>query len=266
MSEEKDLVLYGQSGSAAVLRMNRPDKRNSFSRGLVAGLTEGMRRARDDAAARCVILTGEGPAFCAGMDLAELREALDRPTTRETLEEDAHRLLELFEMMTRMAKPIIAAVNGPAVAGGAGLMTACDLVVARAGAKIGYPEVKRGLVAALVMTFLVRQVGERTAKYLLLTGELITAEEAQRLGLVNEVVPADRLMPRALELADILAQSGPESLGTTKEFLNELLGAADSSRLNRAAELSATIRLTGECREGLAAFFEGRRPSWQPKV
>src|SRR5215469_7749947 len=208
MSEE--LVRYESHGPAVVLTLNRPDRRNALSRNLIAALTEAFGRARDDAAARCVILTGAGNSFCAGMDLAELQESLSAAppssTTRRGGEEggvwdDALRLAKLYDLIYTLPKPAIAAVNGAAVAGGAGLVSVCDLAVAVPGAKFGYPEVRRGLVAAMVMPHLLRHVGERTARYLLLTGELIDAAEAVRTGLINTVAPAEQLLPRALAWA-----------------------------------------------------------------
>src|SRR5262245_20686739 len=172
------LALYTLKPPAAVITLNRPDRRNALSRGLIAALTDAVLRARDDAAARCLILTGAGSSFCAGMDLAELAESLAQPgdPSASPVWDDALRLAKLYDLIYRLPKPSIAAVNGAAVAGGAGLMTVCDLAVAAPEARFGYPEVRRGLVAAMVMVHLLRHVGERTARYLLLTGELIAAE------------------------------------------------------------------------------------------
>src|SRR5437879_6306906 len=187
-----DLVQYTSRGPAALVTMNRPDRRNALSRALIAALTDAFRRAADDPAARCVILTGAGPAFCAGMDLDELRGTLGDQANM--VWDDAAKLAALYELIYTLPKPTIAAVNGAAVAGGAGLVTVCDLAIAVPGAKFGYPEVRRGLVAAMVMPHLLRHVGERAARQLMLTGDLIDAAEALRTGLVNEVSsPADRL-------------------------------------------------------------------------
>src|SRR5215831_2385430 len=192
-----DLVLYERRAPAAVLTLNRPDKRNALSRGLITALADAFARAREDPAARCVILTGAGPVFCAGMDLAELAESLHEPAESSPVWEDALRLARLYDLIYTLPKPTIAAVNGPAVAGGAGLVTVCDLAVAVPEAKFGYPEVRRGLVAAMVMPHLLRHVGERTARYLLLTGELIDAAEACRTGLINALAAPEQLLPTA---------------------------------------------------------------------
>ena len=213
------LVRYSIDGPAAVLTIDRAAKRNALSRALIAELTATVQRALADSAARCLILTGAGPTFCAGMDLGELAETLSDSVQPEVIWEDATKLAALFDLISTSAKPTIAAVNGPAVAGGAGLVSVCDLAIAVPAAKFGYPEVRRGLVAALVMPPLLRHVGERLARYLLLTGELIDADTAAAAGLINRVVPEDALLSEAMVLARAIAQGGPEALATTKALL-----------------------------------------------
>src|SRR3954452_5048414 len=211
-----DLILYEPRPPAVLLTLNRPDKRNALSRGLIAALTAAFERARDDPTARCVLLTGAGPAFCAGMDLAELSESID--AERDVVWADALNLSRLYDLIYTLPKPTVAVVNGPAVAGGAGLVSVCDLAVASPAAKFGYPEVRRGLVAAMVMPHLLRHVGERTARWLLLTGELIDAAEAQRAGLITAVVRAEELLPTADGWARSRAEGGPLALATTKDL------------------------------------------------
>jgi methylglutaconyl-CoA hydratase len=259
------VVGYEARPPAAVLTLNRPDRRNAISRSLIAGLTEAFQRARDDAAARCVILTGAGSAFCAGMDLAELQESLDQPPAGagSPVWDDAVRLASLYDLIYTFPKPTVAAVNGAAVAGGAGFVTVCDLAVAAPEARFGYPEVRRGLVAAMVMPHLLRHVGERAARWLLLTGELIDAEEAWRVGLINGVAPAGELLPRALTWARHLAEGGPRALGLTKELLHRF--SHQALALEEAAKASAAPRLTEECRQGLQAFFAKQPAPWAPR-
>src|SRR5206468_3150255 len=220
------LINYRIQDSAAVLTLNRSDKRNALSRALIEAIGDAFERARNDSAVRCVILAAAGPVFCAGMDLAELQQSLDRvgaagkPAPSDAdIWDDAFRLANVYDLIYTLPKPTIAVVQGAAVAGGAGLVSVCDLAVAAPEAKFGYPEVRRGLVAAMVMPHLLRHVGERAARWLLLTGELIAADEAQRLGLVNEVVAADLLLPTAETWAGYLAQGGPKALTTTKDLL-----------------------------------------------
>jgi methylglutaconyl-CoA hydratase len=261
MSDE--LVRYESRKPAVVLTLNRPDRRNALSRDLIAALTDAFGRARDDAAVRCVILTGTGNAFCAGMDLAELQESLTVGKGQQApVWDDALRLAKLYDLIYTLPKPTIAAVNGAAVAGGAGLVSACDLAVAVPEARFGYPEVRRGLVAAMVMPHLLRHVGERMARYLLLTGELIDAEEACRIGFINAVAPAEQLLTRALALAHSLAEGGPNALARTKELLQ--LFSRQAVGLEEAAKASAAPRLGEECKQGLEAFFNKRPAPWAP--
>ena len=262
MSDE--LVLYERRPPAAVLTLNRPDRRNALSRPLIAALADAFGRAADDPAVRCVILTGAGSSFCAGMDLAELQESLTAKEEESPVWQDALRLATLYERVYASPKPTIAAVNGPAVAGGAGLVSVCDLAVAAPEAKFGYPEVRRGLVAAMVMTHLLRHVGERTARYLLLTGELIGAEEALRAGLINAVTPAGRLLETALQWARSLAEGGPNALARTKDLLHRF--SRQAVGMEEAAKASAAPRLTEECRQGLEAFFARRPAPWAPEA
>jgi methylglutaconyl-CoA hydratase len=255
-----EVVLYEVRGGSAVLTLNRPDSRNALSRGLIAALHEAVERAGADPAVRALVVTGAGPSFCAGMDLAELRESLAAGTQTSPVWDDALRLARLYDRIYRLPKPSVAAVNGAAVAGGAGLVSVCDLAVAAPGAKLGYPEVRRGLVAAMVMPHLMRHVGERTARYLLLTGELISAEEAQRAGFVNAVVPAERLLETALAWCRSLAEGGPGALARTKDLLGRFSHQAMS--IEEAAQASAAPRLTEECRQGLEAFFAKTPVPW----
>ncbi|HEY2784237.1 MAG TPA: enoyl-CoA hydratase-related protein, partial [Fimbriiglobus sp.] len=249
---------YLKNGPAAVLALNRPDKRNALSRALIAELSAAVKQTAANPSVRCVILTGAGSAFCAGMDLDELRGTLT--DTADQVWADAQSLSALYELIYTLPKPTIAAVNGAAVAGGAGLVTVCDLAVTVPAAKFGYPEVRRGLVAAMVMPHLLRHVGERAARWMLLAGELIDAVEAKRIGLVNEIVEPGKLMDTAHSWAKFCAEGGPKAIAKTKELLRgfsrQTLGVAD------LAKASAEPRLTEECKHGLAAFFDKRPAPW----
>ncbi len=254
-----DLVTYEARSPSAIITLNRADKRNALSRGLIEALSEAFTRAQEDAEARCVILTAAGPVFCAGMDLAELQESLGSPKDTPVWE-DALRLAKLYDRIYGMSKPTIAAVQGAAVAGGAGLVTVCDLAIAVPEARFGYPEVRRGLVAAMVMPHLLRHVGERLARYLLLTGELLDAVDALRGGLINEVVSSAALLDRALTLGRHCAEGGPNALAKTKEFLH--LFSRQAISIEDTAKGSAEPRLTDECQEGLRAFFAKQPVPW----
>lgn len=256
------LVRYELRSPAAVLTLNRPDKRNALSRGLITALSESVAQALDDERVRCLILTGAGSAFCAGMDLDELRSTIGARPDDPIIWEDAQRLAALYDRIYALPKPTIAAVNGHAVAGGAGLVSVCDLAVSVAGAKFGYPEVRRGLVAAMVMPHLLRHVGERMARYLLLTGELIDAEEARRVGFINEVVSEDQLMDVAQRWVHSLAEGGPEALAATKAVLRQC--SHQAMPVEETARASAAPRLGEECRQGLEAFFAKQPNPWAP--
>ncbi|MBV9122477.1 MAG: enoyl-CoA hydratase/isomerase family protein [Planctomycetes bacterium] len=260
-----NLVRLDFQPPAAVITLNRPDKRNALSRALIAGLREAFEKARDEKSIRCVILTGAGPAFCAGMDLAELQATLDvkeGQDPREAVWDDTLHLGTLYDLIYTLPKPTIAAINGPALAGGAGLVTVCDLALAVPEARLGYPEVRRGLVAALVMPHLLRHAGERAARYLLLTGEVMDAEEAQRSGLINRVVPSAQLLEQAHRWAKSLAEGGPGALAGTKELLKTFSRQALS--VEEAARASAAPRFTEECQAGLRAFFAKKPAPWAP--
>lgn len=256
------LALYDRKDAAALITINRADKRNALSRDLIDALAGAFARALNEEAVRAIVLTGAGPVFCAGMDLAELQESLDTPTDATPVWDDALRLGKLFELIYTCPKPTIAAVQGTAVAGGAGLVTVCDLAIAVPEARFGYPEVRRGLVAAMVMPHLMRHVGERVARQLLLTGEMIDAKKAARCGLINEVAPADRLLERACALANACAEGGPHALAKTKEYLRQFSRQALS--IEDAAKASAAPRLTDECQQGLRAFFAKEPAPWLP--
>jgi methylglutaconyl-CoA hydratase len=248
-------------GRAVVLTLNRPDKRNALSRALISALTDKFSQVRDEKNIRSVILTGAGSTFCAGMDLAELSETIDKKSEEANIAwEDALRLARLYDLIYTLPKPTIAAVNGTAVAGGAGLVTICDLALAVPEARFGYPEVRRGLVAAMVMPHLLRLVGERTARYLLLTGAMIDAQEALRTAFINGIAPGSQLLDQALALANLLAECGPEALAGTKDLLRQFSRQALS--VEEGARASAAPRLSNECRAGLAAFFNKQPAPW----
>ena len=262
---ETSVVKYEHVGVVALLTLNRPERRNALNRSLIEALGEAFQRAASDRSIRCVILTGAGPAFCAGMDLEELQASIAQPVSEQAgpVWENALRLSRLYDQIYALAKPTIAAVNGAAVAGGAGLVSVCDLAVAATGARLGYPEVRRGLVAAMVMPHLLRHVGERMARYLLLTGELVDAATAREAGLVNAVVAPEALMPTALKWTGQLAEGGPEALAKTKQLLRQFSHQAMS--VEEAARASAAPRLSEECRGGLEAFFGKKPVPWAPK-
>lgn len=257
---ESALVLAAPDGPHLVLTLNRPDKRNALSGELVVELTRRVEAESAAAAPRIIMLTGAGPAFSAGADLALLKSLATR-SAEENLE-DSRTLVRLFTALINHPAPVIAAVHGPALAGGCGLTTACDLVIAAPAASFGYPEVKIGFVAAIVMPLLVRGIGERRARELLLTGRTLDAAAALAIGLVHEVAPAEQLLARARALADELHKNSPTALALTKRELREIAALDLPAALDHGAKLNAEVRATPDLREGVAAFLEKRTPEW----
>jgi methylglutaconyl-CoA hydratase len=215
----------------------------------------------EESPARVLIITGAGKAFCAGMDLGELRSLANQPLTKNL--EDSRRLAKLFYRLYGFPKPVIAAVNGAAIAGGCGIATLADFTLAVPEAKFGYPEVNIGFIPAIVSVFLRRQIGDKKTRELLLGGRIFDAAEALRLGLVTEVVPSDALIARAREVASGLLESGPAALMRTKKLLLDYEKSAIRADLEAAIEANAEIRSTTEFREGISAFLEKRSPKWK---
>jgi methylglutaconyl-CoA hydratase len=247
------------NAGVATITLNRPDKRNAISYELIQDLLAAFEEVKTNSAL-VLILTGAGKAFCSGMDLESLKALIGR--TAEQSLEDSKIMAQLFRTLYDFPKPTIAAVNGAAVAGGTGLATLCDFTLAAPEAKFGYTEVRIGFVPAIVSTFLLRQVGEKIARDLLLTGRLFDAEEARRIGLVNEVVPADQLMKRASELAVQLMENSPASLLYTKRLLSTAARAELDSQIEAAVRENAAIRSTADFREGISSFLEKRKAKW----
>jgi methylglutaconyl-CoA hydratase len=247
-------------GALATIVFNRPEKRNAISPELIDDLLAALAEL-ESSAARAVILTGAGKAFCAGMDLDALA-ALATLSPEQNLE-DSRRMAQLFRAVYSFPKPTIAAVNGAAIAGGTGLALLCDFTLAVPEAKFGYTEVKIGFIPALVSVFLRRQLGEKQARDLLLTGRLFEAAEARSLGLVNEIVPAERLLARAHELAHALLVNSPTSLARTKRLLRQCADAALDAEIELAVQANAAIRSTADFKEGLTSFLAKRPPHWK---
>jgi methylglutaconyl-CoA hydratase len=246
----------------AVITLNRPGKRNAISFELI----DDLLRALDEVArseAIVLVLTGAGKAFCSGMDLENLKGLLGRSPEQNL--EDSRTMVRLFRSLYEFPKVTIAAVNGAAVAGGTGLALLCDLTLAVPEAKFGYTEVRIGFVPAIVSTFLLRQVGEKQARNLLLTGRLFGADEALRLGLVSEIVAPDRLMARAHELAALLMENSPTSLRATKQLLTDHARSELDAQIEAAVRENAAIRTTTDFREGVASFLDKRKPVWTGK-
>lgn len=243
----------------ATIALTVPEKRNAISAQMVGDLLGAFDQA-EASPARVVILTGAGKAFCAGMDLTEL-QSLAKQTQQKNLE-DARRMAKLLYRLYSFPKSLIAAVNGAAIAGGCGLATVADFILAVPEAKFGYTEVRIGFTPALVSVFLRRRIGETHVRDLLLTGRVIDAAEAYRLGLVTEIVPAESLMDRARGIAAELIAASPTAIAQTKKLLISFDHAAIRAELEVAIETNADIRSTPDFREGITSFLEKRPPKW----
>lgn len=249
------VLIEKQTPQITVVTLNRPERRNALTIELLSELQATIKVASEQPHQRVLILRGAGAAFCTGLDL---KEAADHTKAHASAEMVANTLITLSQA------PLItiAAVHGAAVAGGAGIMSACDFVVAAERTKIGYPEVRRGLVAGLVMTFLRRQVGERNMRELLLGSELIDAERAREIGLVNSVVAKEDLMSEAQKFAESVLQGAPGALAQTKRLIDELWWRSVKEDVELALKYHLQARESDEAREGIAAFNEKRKPNW----
>lgn len=254
------LVLVEQMAPAIVsLTLNRPDKRNALSISLMKQLCAAIKKTAADNSQRIVVIKGAGDVFCSGLDL---KEASDIKKANSSAEMVAETLLTLHE--TRLVT--IASVHGAALAGGAGIMAACDFVIASHDAKIGFPEVRRGLVAGLVMAVLRRQLRERDIRDLLLTGDVITAERAQDIGLVNKVIVVDDIHHSVKRIGDSILKGGPEALARTKKLIDESWPHSLKEDLDRALKHHLEARRSKEALEGLKSFLNKSTPPWMEET
>jgi methylglutaconyl-CoA hydratase len=255
-------IQLAYEGRVATLTLNRPEKRNAISFELIDDVRRGLEEVAESESV-VLILTGAGKAFCSGMDLENLKALLGRSPEQNL--KDSQTMVQLFRALYEFPKVTIAAVNGAAIAGGTGLALLCDFTLAVPEAKFGYTEARIGFVPAIVSTFLLRQVGEKQARDLLLTGRLFSSDEALHMGLINEVVPSDKLMPKARELAALLMENSPSSLRATKKLLNDHALAEIDAQIEAAVRENAAIRSTADFREGISSFLEKRKPVWSGK-
>ncbi|MGO9324492.1 MAG: enoyl-CoA hydratase/isomerase family protein [Terracidiphilus sp.] len=252
-------ILVEESASIRTITLNRPERRNAMTPEMQ---TELISALEDAASSSChvLVLAGSGEAFCSGLDLSAMQAMQDKSTADHRA--DAERIARLFISLYELPVPTIAAVHGAAIAGGAGLAFLCDFTLAARKAKFGFTEVRIGFVPALVSAFLSLQIGDKRSRDLLLTGRLFDAEEAYRLGLVNEIVAPEELMQRKNALADVLIANSPESLKATKQLMARQNRAWLDAAVAAALEANALSRETAGFREGIAAFLEKRKPVW----
>ncbi|MDA2934123.1 enoyl-CoA hydratase-related protein [Acidobacteria bacterium AH-259-D05] len=260
-TREKDEVKLSFNPPSALITLNRPQVRNALSPDMLASFHRALDQVeqRDNVAA--VIVTGEGTAFCGGADVRVLREMVTQ--SAEEARQDSAEMMKFFRRIYEFPKPVIAAVNGPAFAGGCGLVSVCDIVVAVKEATFAYTEAKVGFIPALVAVFLVRICGEKKARELLLTGRVFSAEEAKELGLVNTIVEEESLLKKAHELAEAVSRNSPVALTLTKELIADVHGSSLNEALSAALQLNALVRTTEDFKEGMASFLEKRQPKWK---
>ena len=259
-----EILRIEDASGVRTLTLNRPTRRNALTPELQNELIAALNAAARDTKCRVVVLAGEGESFCAGLDLSALKTMATQSPAHAASQHtaDAERIALMFRTLYECPKPTIAAVHGAAVAGGAGLATICDFTLAEPQAWFSYSEVKIGFVPGLVSAYLCLQIGEKRGRDLLLTARTITAEEAFRLGLVNEVVSRGTLTERVQELASILIENSPESLRATKALFAAQSRAWLDAATALAMQANAYSRTTADFHEGVAAFLEKRRPVW----
>jgi methylglutaconyl-CoA hydratase len=253
--KNSQILMQKNHSKIAVLSFNRPEKRNALNIQLMRELVEAIEDLENDFSQRILIVKGEGSVFCSGMDLSE---ATDPKVSQELSEWITKSLSALYS--TRLVT--IAVVQGAAIGGGAGLMSCCDFVVAEKEARFGYPEVRRGLVAAQVLTFLRRQVKERDVRELLFLGELIDSEKALSIGLINRIVSSSELASEAQKLASVILKGAPKATSLTKKLIDDMNPIAFTEDLKKGIDAHKIVQDSTEVKEGIKSFLEHRAPNW----
>ncbi|MBL7852179.1 MAG: enoyl-CoA hydratase/isomerase family protein [Cyclobacteriaceae bacterium] len=255
------LITYAVEGRVGTITLNRPEKRNALNQEMVEALKQAFTQAAGDPQAKVIVLRAEGEAFCAGADLAYLQQ-LQKFSYEENLS-DSRNLMQLYHLVYTVPKVVIACVEGHALAGGSGLVTVCDIAYSVPEAKFGYTEVRIGFIPALVSTFLIRKIGESKARELLLSGRIITADEAASLGMVTRVVSREAIRGEVKKLTDqLLTGASAQSLAATKRLLDQVQGLPLVEALELAAKENASARGTEDCKRGIAAFLEKKELHW----
>jgi methylglutaconyl-CoA hydratase len=253
---------YSVQSRTALITLARPEKRNALDDTMVTELTAAFSAAARDPSVKVISLRAEGPAFCAGADLEYLKRIASYDL--EEHRADARRLASLFRLVYELRKPVIALVQGPAIAGGAGLASVCDFVIAsREHARFGYTEVQIGFLPAIVMIFLLKRVGEGKARELVLRGNIITPDEAVRIGLATMAVPhADLASTEGALCDELISRNSPVSMGLCKEMLSKLHGQSFLDALDFATNMNAAARMTQDCQQGVEAFLAKKPTAW----
>ncbi len=255
MTDEGSPVLFTINGSIARITLNRPAKRNALNEALVSALKEALRKAAAEVAVRVAVITGAGQDFCSGADLEVLGNISEASVSENA--EDARSLMELFELIRQVPVPVVAAVRGRALAGGCGLASACDLVLAASSTRFGYPEVKIGFVPAMVMAILRRNVSEKRAFELITRGAEISANEAREMGLVNHVFSDEEFEDNVDAYARGFEKVSRSAVALTKSLLYQIDGMQFAEALETGADVNVIARMTEDCQKGIAGFLKG---------
>lgn len=250
-------VLYSVDGAVARVTLNRPEKRNALNDAVIAGIKDGLKKASKDQRVRVVVISGAGKDFCSGADLAALQKIANASVAENS--EDARLLLELFLLIRQLPIPVVAAVTGRALAGGCGLATACDLVLAASSARLGYPEVKIGFVPAMVMAILRRNVSEKRAFELITCGAEVSADQAKLFGLVNHVFPEANFEEDVNQYVNEFEKMSASAISLTKTLLYQMDGMAFAEALETGADVNVIARLTDDCQQSIAKFLQKDR-------
>ena len=254
MTDETETILYQVEGAVARVTLNRPEKRNALNEALIAGIKNSLEKASNDAAVRVIVVSGAGRDFCSGADLASLQNVADGSVAENV--DDARSLMDLFVLMRQVQIPVVAAVRGKALAGGCGLASACDIVLASANAQFGYPEVKIGFVPAMVMAILRRNVSEKRAFDLITRGAEIGAEEAKEFGLVNQVFPDEDFETAVTTYVRGFEKVSKSAIALTKKLLYQMDGMSFGAALETGVDVNVIARLTEDCQKGIARFVK----------
>jgi methylglutaconyl-CoA hydratase len=254
MPDDNTQVLYELDGSVARITLNRPDKRNALSTSLIVQLKDALRKANGDDAVRVILIRGAGADFCSGADLAALQKIAEGSIADNTA--DARSLMEVFTLIREVSVPVVAAVHGRALAGGCGLASACDIVLASASARFGYPEVKIGFVPAMVAAILRRNVSEKRAFELLTLGQEISAGQAHEMGLVNRVFPDESFEKDTIAYVDGFQKMSRSAVALTKKLLYQMDGLAFRDALETGVDVNVLARMSADCQAGIAKFLK----------
>lgn len=262
-SKDYQTILFTVQDEVARISFNRPDVHNAFNAVMILELDDAFEKAKTDESIRVIVLRGTGKSFCSGADINWMREIIQY-SFEQNLEE-CLRLAELLHKIYILPKPTLAMVNGAAIGGGTGFISACDIAIASEEAKFGLSEVKIGLVPAAISPYVIRKIGESKAREYFLIGKRISARGALEIGLLNEVVPGNELEEKVDEIVSLLLTSGPEALASCKELIHKVPQMSFEEAKDFTARMIAKLRVSQEGQEGMAAFLEKRKPSWIKK-